>query len=597
MFKTICFDFDSTLSTIEGIDELAKFLKKPKVVELTKGSMEGKLDVKEAYNKRLALLSLEDFHLELLGHIYKSNLTNGAIELCKILNFLNKRLVIISGGFKEGILPSAKELGIQEVYAIEFSQVDGQCKVNDTPLLAKMGKPSLVESLGLEKVCFIGDGVTDYETKDIVSTMIPYYGVEKRPFVQDCGLESFGGKNLLGLLPLLLSSSELDLVKKRFPKELSTGINEFFEEGNNLHSKKSYENYVSYTRYQYFIPGPSSLNDDIEIIPNQMIGHRSVEFSNLYQSIQTKMSSFLSWSPQFILAGASATGMMEAVLLNLPKGKVLSLRSGAFSDRWADIAKSLGHEINYFDIVKGGGIQSEDFIKAVQSDDYDYVLLTHSESSNGVLNDVEYISDLIKKNSKSLVLIDGVSSVGSISFDSKNMDAVIFGSQKCLSLNPGLAFLWFSQSLRSCIEGNEDIKSFYFDLRKYFKSHDKNTVAFTPPVQTIQKLDIQLDNFLADLKAHYRSYKEMAELVWKFCDDNSLTLYANKNYRSLSVSNIECPMVVGELIDKTFAKGHLIASGYGTLKGSHFRIGHMGMVNKENIEDLLQDLQEILSND
>ncbi|PCJ20709.1 MAG: hypothetical protein COB02_04060 [Candidatus Cloacimonadota bacterium] len=597
MYKTICFDFDSTLSTIEGIDELAKFLKKPQVIELTKGSMEGKLDVKEAYNQRLNLLNLEDFHLELLGHIYKSNLINGAIELCKILKFLKKRLIIISGGFKKGILPSAQLLGIDEIYAIEFETIDGHCRVIDSPLLAKMGKPKLVESLNLKEVCFIGDGVTDFETKSVVSCMIPYYGIEKRPFVDLSNIESFGGTNLLGLLPLLLSKEELDLVKKRYPQDLSDGIYEFFKKGNHQFSNKKQQDFMSYTKYVHFIPGPASLNDDLEVIPHHMIGHRSKDFNFLYQSIQNKLSKFLSWEANFLIAGASATGMMEAVLTNIPKAKILSIRSGSFSNRWADIAKALGHDVEYFDILKGGGIDETSFIKEVKTKNYEAILITHSESSNGVLNDIEYLSKLIKDNAQSLVLIDGVSSVGGIQFKSDNIDGVIFGSQKCLALNPGLCFLWYSKVLRSKIEKNNKINTYYFDLKKYFKAHDKSNVVFTPPVQTMQKLDLQLDCFLENLESHYQNYKDMALLVWDFCFKNNFDLYAKKNHRSLTVSNIKSPMNVKQLIQKVFAQGILIASGYGDLKEDYFRIGHMGMLNKKNIEDLLQIIQEILDND
>ncbi|MCJ8344511.1 aminotransferase class V-fold PLP-dependent enzyme, partial [bacterium] len=517
MFKTICFDFDSTLSHLEGIDELAKFLKKPQVIELTKGSMEGKLDVKEAYNRRLDLLSLENIHLDLLGHVYKSNLTDGALELCKILNYMGKRLVIVSGGFKDGILPSAKLLGIDEVHAIEFEIIDEKCKVLESPLLCQKGKANLLETLDLEEVCFIGDGFTDYETKDVVSSMIPYFGVEKRPFVEECKLEAFGGKNLLGLLPLLLNEEELKQVQSRFPQELDQGIQELFTEGNLLFSSKSKKDFIKYSKYKYFLPGPSALNDDIETISNNMIGHRSQEFSLLYKSIQRKFSQFLSWSPDFLILGASATGMMEAVLANITPCNILSIRSGAFSDRWAEIAKVFGHHIDYFDVLQGGGIDQEGFIKTLQRGQFDFVLMTHSESSNGILNDVEYLSKLVKEHSRSLVLVDGVSSVGGVQFSSDHMDGIIFGSQKCLALNPGLSFLWFSKELREKIEQNPKIKTYYFDLRKHFKSHDKDTVAFTPPVQTIQKLEKQLDSFLKDLSAHYNKYKKMSEIVWSFC--------------------------------------------------------------------------------
>ncbi|MCJ8345021.1 hypothetical protein MJH12_05735, partial [bacterium] len=78
---------------------------------------------------------------------------------------------------------------------------------------------------------------------------------------------------------------------------------------------------------------------------------------------------------------------------------------------------------------------------------------------------------------------------------------------------------------------------------------------------------------------------------------NNLEMYANESHRSLTVSNIKCPIEVKSFIDQVFDQGHLIASGYGDLKNSYFRIGHMGILQEKDIEDLLQKIQEILHHD
>ncbi len=111
MFSTICFDFDSTITSIEGIDVLADFLQVDGIEHITNLAMNGQISTREAFEKRIEAISPTRTQLSYLSHIYKSNLMPGAIDLFKVLKFLDKKLIIVSGGFQEAVEPVGIDFG------------------------------------------------------------------------------------------------------------------------------------------------------------------------------------------------------------------------------------------------------------------------------------------------------------------------------------------------------------------------------------------------------------------------------------------------------------------------------------------------------
>ncbi|MDH5532821.1 MAG: HAD-IB family phosphatase [Candidatus Pacebacteria bacterium] len=184
----IIFDFDSTLVTIEGIDELAKLKnKEQEVIKLTNYAMSGKVNLEEAFIKRLEIIKPNKNDLNVISQLYRDNITNGAKEV--IDNLHDKaNLFIVSGGYKCSMLQTTDYLNIKKenVFANQllFDKEDNyQCLNEEIPLWKNNGKEIIVKQIQKEnpyKTIFIGDGYSDYETSKCVNQFICFAGVAKR---------------------------------------------------------------------------------------------------------------------------------------------------------------------------------------------------------------------------------------------------------------------------------------------------------------------------------------------------------------------------------------------------------------------------------
>ena len=181
--KLLCFDCDSTLSEIEGVDELATAKGadvKQQVVDLTNQAMSGKVAIEEIFSKRLDIIQPTESLCKEVGDLYIERVAKGAKELISRLVAQDWKVVIISGGFVQPIEPFAQYLGIDEVYAVPliFNE-DGSYKdFERSPTTRNGGKPEIIQELkkkySPEKIVMIGDGVSDLETQDLVSLFIGY---------------------------------------------------------------------------------------------------------------------------------------------------------------------------------------------------------------------------------------------------------------------------------------------------------------------------------------------------------------------------------------------------------------------------------------
>ncbi len=191
-FQTVIFDVDSTLCTIEGIDELARMKGLfEEFAPLTKKAMEGKIRLEDAFIKRLEVIRPTRDDLQNLSDIYLQHMTPHADSLLATLHSAKKDIVIVSGGYKEAILPLANKLGVtsDHVFANEiYFASDGTYQGFDKniPLWQQFGKKKLLASLTLKKkTVLIGDGVSDLEAKEAVDLFIGFGGVKIREIVKE----------------------------------------------------------------------------------------------------------------------------------------------------------------------------------------------------------------------------------------------------------------------------------------------------------------------------------------------------------------------------------------------------------------------------
>lgn len=207
-FDRICFDFDSTLSRIEGIDELAERLGHGEAIaRMTDAAMNGEVPLEAVYGQRLDLIKPDRAAIDWLAGRYQSEIVDGAAELFTQLYGEGREVFIISGGIRQSILPMAAFLKVPEshVYAVDvfFNEDGAYIDYDRGSVLARAGgKAEICNHLkgdGLT-LAMVGDGNTDLEAKQAGACFIGFGGVADRPKVREQADFYVGGASLLGVL-------------------------------------------------------------------------------------------------------------------------------------------------------------------------------------------------------------------------------------------------------------------------------------------------------------------------------------------------------------------------------------------------------------
>lgn len=224
-FDLIFFDCDSTLSTIEGIDELARLKGKEwRVSVLTDKAMNGDLDLAQVYGKRLQAIRPTRGQLKAIEELYWENLVPDAEAVVAALHYLGKEVFIISGGLAEPVRGFGKRLGVppEKIRAVEleYNELAGdwwryyEPSTRHThtyldyqvgPLTISSGKPTMVRELAGKtpgRRLMVGDGMSDLVTREVVDLFVGFGGVVARDKVRDNAEAFIGGKSLAPVLPL-----------------------------------------------------------------------------------------------------------------------------------------------------------------------------------------------------------------------------------------------------------------------------------------------------------------------------------------------------------------------------------------------------------
>jgi phosphoserine phosphatase len=210
-YDVICFDCDSTLSKIEGIDELAKWAGVgEEMARLTDAAMNGELPLEAVYGKRLETIKPDRANIDKLAERYIQEMVDGVKEVFATLLAQGKDVHIVSGGLRQAILPLAFVLSLpeQNVHAVDVVfNTDGSYQSYDEshPLARSGGKHEICKQLlqGKSSLVMIGDGKTDMEAKQPGVAVIGFGGVCDRAVVRELADEFVHDANLTAVLPLI----------------------------------------------------------------------------------------------------------------------------------------------------------------------------------------------------------------------------------------------------------------------------------------------------------------------------------------------------------------------------------------------------------
>jgi aspartate aminotransferase-like enzyme len=353
-----------------------------------------------------------------------------------------------------------------------------------------------------------------------------------------------------------------------------------------------------------FLPGPTEVREEImAAMMHPMIAHRGPEFERLFERLQKGLQPVFKTDRPVYISSSSATGMMEAAIRCAPPGRILCLVNGAFSERFAHIASMCGRDVDRYEVAWGQIHTIPQLDERLSIRKYSVITVVHSETSTGALNDARAISDCAHRHGL-FCLIDSVSGLAGaeLRFDEWKLDYVLTGSQKALALPPGLSFAAASAAYIDQANGTHG-RGVYFDLVELDAYARRNQTPSTPALSLMFALDVQLQAIATEgLEARWARHRAMAartqEWTTKISDETGKKVgnIAPLGSQSPTVSTIKLPSdLPAEGFTAAVAKrGIIVGNGYGKLKSSTFRIGHMGDHTVESVERCLAACSNVL---
>ncbi len=348
-----------------------------------------------------------------------------------------------------------------------------------------------------------------------------------------------------------------------------------------------------------FIPGPTEVLDDVLAkLATPQIGHRSSDFKALYNSIVAKLRVLLYTQNQIILSTSSGTGLMEAAARNFIGKKCLSTICGEFSQRWFEIAKVNGKNIEAIKVEPGKHVPTALIDEKLATGEFDCLFYTVNETSTGIRNPIEELAVVMKKYPNVIWCVDAVSAMGGDLYkvDELGVDYMLASTQKSWALPSGLSLATVSEKAIEKAKTVEN-RGYYFDIVELVEYAKKDQTPTTPAIPHLFALEYQLGKIIAEggMEARYARHLEMAKYVrgWVakhfalFTEPGfeSVTLTTATNTRGISVEDL----------NKQLAKrGKTLSNGYGPLKEKTFRIAHMGDLTLTDLKELTKDIEEIL---
>ncbi len=352
------------------------------------------------------------------------------------------------------------------------------------------------------------------------------------------------------------------------------------------------------------IPGPTALPPSVrEAGARQMINHRGPEFAAMLERVMTGMKPYFGTTGDVAILSCAGTGGLEAAVVNSlsPGDRVLGVSIGSFGDRFAKIASTYGADVTKIAVEWGQAADPAELRAALVAEPapgYKAVLLTHNETSTGVMNPIAVLTAAIREASPdTLILVDSVSGLGAVPFemDAWGIDLVVTGSQKAWMAAPGLAMVAASERGWAAME-TATMPRFYLDLRAHRDAHAKGQTPWTPAIAVVYQVDEGLALMARETAPGiFARHEACAAAVRAGLTGLGFELFADPRFASRTVTAAKVP----EGLDwKTFngaikARGVVLAGGQGKLTGMIFRLGHLGSVTLGEILDAIGVLEEV----
>ena len=348
-------------------------------------------------------------------------------------------------------------------------------------------------------------------------------------------------------------------------------------------------------------PGPVNVTPRVrDALLRGDLCHREKEFSRLMGSIREKLLRVFGIEKEYtstLISGSGTAALEMGVSSCLSPGKsMLIIANGVYGERIskiADIYKFPKHVLTY---AWGEPPRLQDVEDALKKfPDIEVVAMVHHETTTGLLNPIQPVSQLAR-NYKKKFLVDCISSLAgdAIDFAACPMDFVMGTANKCLQGLPGVSFVLFrKQDL--CRLHNIPARSLYFNLVEQHRAQESGDTLFTPAVQIHYALDEALDELMEEtVCGRIERYQQAAERFRKGFAEMGLEFLIPEEYRSNGLTALRLPegIAYADLHDRLKTQGFVIYAGQGNFSDKIFRIANMGDLRQEEIDTCIQVLKE-----
>jgi serine---pyruvate transaminase len=350
-------------------------------------------------------------------------------------------------------------------------------------------------------------------------------------------------------------------------------------------------------------PGPTPVPPEVLAeLAKPVIHHRERDYRDIYEQCLVRLQEVYRTENDVLMYTTSGTGAFESAVANLtsPGDRQLVISAGNFGERWAAMVKAFGAELVHVRLDWGETPEAEDLRGALaDAGDVRVVYLTHSETSTGVVADVQALA-AVAREAGAIVVVDAVSSLGAVPLDTDawGIDVVVSGSQKALMCPPGIAFTSVSPTALEAAARAVSPR-FVMDWERTRKAQAKLDAPFTPAVSIVRALNVALGLLLEEgLEAAFDRHARLGRACREGAKAMGLELFSPDEERSAVVTAIRAPEGVDatEIVEALRNRfGITIANGQAELKGRIFRIGHIGWFDVFDITTALAAVELVLT--
>jgi serine---pyruvate transaminase len=350
-------------------------------------------------------------------------------------------------------------------------------------------------------------------------------------------------------------------------------------------------------------PGPTPVPPEVLAeLAKPVIHHRERDFRTIYEQCLARLREIYRTENDVLMFTTSGTGAFESAVANLTShgDRQLVLSAGNFGERWASMVEAFGAELVHVRLEWGETPEPDDLRGALsEAGDVGVVYLTHSETSTGVVCDVQALAS-VAKDAGALVVVDAVSSLGAVPLetDAWGIDVVVSGSQKALMCPPGVAFASVSPAALDRARTSTSPR-YVMDWERTRAAQAKLDAPFTPAIPIVRALNVATGLLLDEgLEAAFERHARLGRACREGAKAMGLELFSPDEERSAVVTAIRAPEgvaateIVKSLRDRF---GITIANGQARLKGKIFRIGHIGWFDVFDITTALAAVELVLT--